>query len=606
MSKLKDYQDRAVDLMEINQNRNVMFDQMDNYWQNKWQWPKGKKPDWVHTITSSDPHDAILSGTRILSNVDPIVKVQPLQDVGEVLKRAEDMEAALMFLYKQMAGRNSFDMMSSMVQSALQFSMIAGELVYLPYQIEKLEALEANSARAKAALRKGPFTAIIRHPRAVYPVFSDYMLEELLHIRVYTWREFEAFWGKKISARFKREDGDYVVAYEHYGFDEHFIWGKRINEVGDAIKSHVASREVSGHVIFDEPNELGFIPWFITQRGPAFYDDPNERLSPLLKSLYQTKHWDTQNIALSLVMSEIISYAAAPRLLIQSDAPENVEIDYGEPNNPITASPDDKVQPMNTPQIDQAMMGAVDMLSSMIGKETVSNMLQNPEAKSDVPFSAMNLIYQLGASTLNPYKSLTEEAMAEMFRTMLMFIKDKGEPLVTWKQNGVDKGRMITIDPKYYEPAHFYVSVKLTADVPSDKISKVNAAVMLHERLNYTKERALEETGVPDARGILEDWIREDTMLHDHEMDKQKKEMLVQMLAQKVQEMQAQMQQAQMQETQMAPSGVNAQDQAWENIGGQGFNPAMGGTVPATVAPELGREQMTQTTRSGEEMAGGF
>ena len=78
------FQTIAQEMIAADRQRDQMLRAMDDMWQARWALPPtvaGLK--WIHKVVSSDPHDAIRAGTRVLSSVAPRLTVHPLGAGGQ-------------------------------------------------------------------------------------------------------------------------------------------------------------------------------------------------------------------------------------------------------------------------------------------------------------------------------------------------------------------------------------------------------------------------------------------------------------------------------------------------------------------------------------------
>src|SRR3990172_2242025 len=101
MNELAYFQSIAELMINADRERDRMLRAMDDMWHNRWALPPnvaGLK--WIHKVVSSDPHDAIRAGTRVLSSVAPRLTVQPLGASGEGRTRAEQVERALAWSFR--------------------------------------------------------------------------------------------------------------------------------------------------------------------------------------------------------------------------------------------------------------------------------------------------------------------------------------------------------------------------------------------------------------------------------------------------------------------------------------------------------------------------
>jgi hypothetical protein len=152
------------------------------------------------------------------------------------------------------------------------------------------------------------------------------------------------------------------------------------------------------------------------------------------------------------------------------------------------------------------------------------------------------------------------------------------------------------IDPDMYEFDGIYIEVELTADVPTDRMARINGATMMHQQLQYPLVKALEQCGVNNPENAIELWRQEQLESAELQIDIQNRQAEAQMLQQmKMAQMQQVQQQMQQQQAGPAPLG---RDPAM-----QGFNPAAGGQPPIQGGAPI-REQASGRTRGGEEIAG--
>src|SRR3970040_2991699 len=96
MQNLNHFQIIAQEMIAADQRRDGMLGAMDDMWQARWALPPavaGLK--WIHKVVSSDPHDAVRAGTRVLSSVAPRLTVHPLGGGDAGRARVEQIERAL-------------------------------------------------------------------------------------------------------------------------------------------------------------------------------------------------------------------------------------------------------------------------------------------------------------------------------------------------------------------------------------------------------------------------------------------------------------------------------------------------------------------------------
>src|SRR3990167_7415673 len=197
---LKDYQDRAQKMIEADFERDKMYRALDVMWRSQWTLPEPLSDlKWIHKVVSTDPHDAVRAGTRVLSSVAPRVHIEPLGNKIEDRQRANDVERVLSWHFKNASRRRRANTLRDIVMSALLYDEIVAQVVYLPYQIKALEGFEGDTKRLKRAERNGPFAIVVRNPQDVHVRYSDFMAEAVLLRRILPLHEVMDFWGKKAS-----------------------------------------------------------------------------------------------------------------------------------------------------------------------------------------------------------------------------------------------------------------------------------------------------------------------------------------------------------------------------------------------------------------------
>jgi hypothetical protein len=81
LRKLQYFQEKARSMVQRDSKRDEMFRAMDAMWQGEWSLPQElANLRWIHKVVSTDPHDAVRAGSRVLSAIAPRIKVYPMGD----------------------------------------------------------------------------------------------------------------------------------------------------------------------------------------------------------------------------------------------------------------------------------------------------------------------------------------------------------------------------------------------------------------------------------------------------------------------------------------------------------------------------------------------
>jgi hypothetical protein len=112
------------------------------------------------------------------------------------------------------------------------------------------------------------------------------------------------------------------------------------------------------------------------------------------------------------------------------------------------------------------------------------------------------------------------------------------------------------------------VDVELTADVPTDRMMRINAASMAVRDLSYSRERALEQIGETDAREVMRQAAAEELESVELEIEKERR------IAQARRELG------------IKDKGERIDETATTESNRNGFNPALGGTPVVMANPD--------------------
>jgi hypothetical protein len=151
-------------MVQRDKKRDEMFMAMDAMWQGDWLLPQELSSlRWIHKVVSTDPHDAVRAGTRVLSSVAPRIKVYPMGDNEGSRVQADKLERALSWFFKQANSRRKANALRDIILSALLYDEVAAQVIYLPAQIKAVKAFGGDIKKLKSASMYGPFGIMIRN-----------------------------------------------------------------------------------------------------------------------------------------------------------------------------------------------------------------------------------------------------------------------------------------------------------------------------------------------------------------------------------------------------------------------------------------------------------
>lgn len=595
----KKIQQIAADLIGADEDNVKMMRAMDDMWQMRWNLPPQIAGlPWVRKKVSSDPHDAVRAATRVLATVMPKLRLTPLASNIETRDATDELERALMW-HLSLAFNRKGKPLSTIVWQALMYDMVCAQVVHLPNQQKAMGTFQEEKHRLQYAKRFGDFAIIMRDPKCVHAEWSDWMLERVVYGNLTTLGSLKQFWGKQADAlrraarKKKLRNKDWVTVYDYQDLKSRYVWCYPTGESG-----MVNANDDNPIVIIEEDNDLDFLPWAIKTGG--------EELVSLLYSIWRAQQWADQNVMGSINMSEVIAYFASARLM--KEGPGEVEVDYGEPARVLDVPPGTKVSELPPIPMDPNLLAMVDRLQAEIAKGTIPNVITMGEIPAGAAYATVNLATQSGVKAINPYKELAEDALSEIIRTMLYWIDYTGEGIVAYPTVlGGETNERIGVSKGDFDPEQLYLEIELTADVPTDRLQRMNAAVMGRDKLNMSVRTSHEAVGIPDSGAEQKQWREE----QERELDFRREEVRKDMIMQREEQLETQQQlflqqvnqQAQMQATlqpqqqgapqqQVQPAGQPREEPrgspGFENIRGQGMDTSRGGTPPAMAAPGEG------------------
>ena len=606
MANLQFYTDLAIEMLKRDKERDIMFAEMNRMWMSDWDLPFEPK-GYIHKVISTDPHDAVRSGMRVLSSGDPRIKLQPLSPDPDNRKKANRIERALYWHFKNASRRRSAEAVADVVLSALLYDEVCAQVVHIPWQIEQSKSLKQDTKRLEAAEEYGPFAVILRNPKDVHVTYSDYMAEEVLMQKVMSVEEIVSFWGKdntkklvKDAKNLKDNEGEpYATLYDYTDLDKRVVFAELQTRQDMLTEPGPAAVE-----IMNEDHGLPFLPWVCRVGGTNMFDSGIAQRIPMLWSIYMSGQWNTQNIIETLVASEALSYAGASRIAIEGPTP-NIQVDYGEPGRPLWVPPGHSITDLRPPVIDAGLLAIGDRVADRMAKSTIPRVLQTGDVPSGTPFSALNLITQSGLKSLVPYKHLAEQSLSGIFRMMLKWIDHSGEEVTAFTErkslNGDVYGEQITIKKGDFDVNNIYLTVELAEDAPVDRVARANVGRMMKTDMNYPVAKVMEFLGETDPDELvtqarqehkedMEEQIELQTMqitqLGDVNRVEMAKNYRLQVALQQEAQQQQQGKNGSLAERQRDPATQQASSQ--KRGLGQGFNTGEGGTPQVQATEQQG------------------
>lgn len=600
MEKIDYIQKYAKRMIDENKGLVSKWREIEQMWRNEWDLPKGLKDyTWVYKAIDSSPSDALETAIRSFSANHPKPKLSPLGDDPDDKSLANQIERVLSWQFALADKRSETRLTPDGMGSALRYDKVCIQITHLPNHYDSIKAayeqienntirterLDALEKRRVVALRKGDFIVHVRNPVGVYHRHSDLGLEAVLLVQKMRAADIVALW-EHLASFLKTDKVDWedeeFTYYDFQNLDQRAVW----------VSSEASSVE-SKDVILNVQNEVPFISWAIRTGGSALDAKPENRCAPYLNNVYTSKSWQLANTLKTASVSEVIKYSGAPRLVSQTPTGEGVEVEYGGDQAQIPTRPGETVTPFPPPTIDRAVLETYDREAAAMDAQTRVRVLMNPNFPGGTAFATINALMQSALDGLQPWRELAEIAFADMFELMLLWVAYTERSLIAYGDNKKDMGKQYSIaydsERKDFDPNHIYLTVELSGDVPTDRVERINSAVMMYERLKVSLESVLEELGISDPQGVMGQRIFEDLLEAEVARLQQQKDAMSQMQLQQLM--------GAMQQMGQQPQGNPYQEAApqqpmMEQMQGDGFNTAMGGTPTQVAMPGMGREQL--------------
>lgn len=641
------YNNQKRKLLRENGARLRMFQAMDDMAHNRLEMPPElTRIEGFHQVTPTEPGDALRTAARILSTVAPKITYQPLDSNLMTRERANQVEKVLGWHYTRAGVRAvGKSITKDALTSAARYDEVTAWVDYIPWQRKLAKQTGKDEPGWEGG---GRFAIHIYNPKEVHVKRSDYGVTAVFLYKQMTPDDVIELWGDKAEAIIKKNTDDDPDKWPE--FINYNDWmDKKDRLVWLSFESKQSDEDADGqkdNILMAEPHKLPFIPWACVSGGSSIDTEPEYQRDPLLSSVYQSGSWQTQAIMESIMATEVIKTAAAPLYEEETMDGKPIQPDYTVMGGVLSHRQGESVTALQKPQLDPRLRELADRTRDRIGSSTLPAALGNPTFSAGTAFASINAQLRAASNALDPMRTLTETWLSNVYKLMLKWLIFTNDELYAYDESNPKSstfGDEIRIDPATIAPNDIYIAVKLTANLPLDRLSEINAVSLIMKTFGVSKERALEMLDITNAAELIEEGTQE--ALTDAEIQNALKVIgargdaeaqrivgAVQMELQQ-QQMAAQQQQqappppeaapqvspgpgllnpAQMEQMSMAQAAANVSpDQAAQmmagmtsNLQGAGFNPAMGGTPPGMGGSPT-REQVTMRDRGGNPVAGG-
>jgi methionine-rich copper-binding protein CopC len=569
---------------------------------------------WMIPSISTEPTNALKVLSNIFDTHNPKVRITPFGEADK--ERAELAERWVEFHFAKINQRAGKSPLRQLPHFSGKYGRVALQVDYLPYWLPKDK--KKWTSEQKQQMRGGPYCIEIHNPRNIYYEMGKYGLRWVASVTNMTPQEVINHWGvyddksengKKIQSAIKKIESEYdkddEIRFIHVDFTSHdkrqVSVFKTSRETIEEFEEYTDGQEQI--VILDSENKLGFLNWAVVECDST----------PLLAGMHKGNLYAFQTIFDTAKKSGVMRRTFPPLMKSKTLDGKGVNVDYTGAEPEIKLKPGEEVESVNPPPMDNAVFTLAQELEGKVNTTLGVSKLGNMEAGGNLQYSTVSAIIDLNMNNLEPYKRTAEKALEQVAYIMFKWVEFTEDTVTAYRTNKANPeqimGEEIMMNPEVIGDAdELLIKIDLTSK--SDKMQAINRISTLKQSgFRIPDKELLEEVGYEDPDMLAAMW--EDEQLQSTALQilikelQGKKDLELQAATLQMQNEMAMQQQQQMMA--MQPQDPNAQgpmgqmanpDQSNPSaVGGQGFNPAMGGTPPMMAEPG-----MTATQVPGERM----
>jgi hypothetical protein len=624
--------------------RQDLFNKTDQAIHADWHLPEQLvKTGWVFKQVEIIFRQVVAAAQRILADSRPRITLVPSKTTQPMLNRVDAQEKALEWLLSAASRRREATIVEDIVESAIKYSEVTHEVVFMKEQIKNVKAAGGNPNRYQAMERRGPFAIVTHHPGSVFPRYSDMGVEEVASEEIVDPHDVVDLYGdaaRQVRDYLQEHQGQLVqcTLRTYHSYDYKAVWVRMGPPTSGGGQPGVAGQHVlpipsAGGEVFEiarEKWQWPFLPWVARLGGSSLETRSDFKRRTLLSDAVYTNSFDTLSRVKSLRFSEMVRYAGAEKQVFKS--PNRLEPDSSSQSAAprVHIEEDEDLATLQPPLPDPGMGLLYQELRGEVQKSTLSEVLFGGNVPVGAAFATINLVTHSAMAVLKEPRRLSQYAIADTLELMLLWAHYTKTNLVGYGKDESGKRQEYLIKWKDIDPANLYIEVDLTADVPTDRQARMLAATQGVTAGILSRARAREEVGIHNASEEEEAILRERIVDTLQSIDLQNEQFMGSLEAQ--QKMRQQFMDElmknpemlmQMMQQAMPQGGAGGEEvpqgQVTQPPNGQGGSPVpeetpgMGGGMAVPGAEMMGgaggaggmatREEMTGETQGGEMVA---
>lgn len=491
---------RANYLASKNEDRNKKYDKIDNMVNMRWDMPDQLDRDWIFKQVTTFFAQAITAAVRILADIKPKITITPAGDLTQAT--VDGWERALRWFLHSASRRRPATIIKDIAESAVRYSEVAMQVIFVPEQIKSVEAAGGNAQRYKAIQRRGPFIVRAYHPSQVHARFSDAGPEEVAVIAKMDPHDIVDLWGEKaneIKEWVQENEGQEdlsLVYYDYTSYDWRFVMAAEGEARAD---DYIPTGKM---FILVEPTKWKwpFLPWVLRYQGTTMEDRSDDQRRTLLDDAVKSEAFETMNRVKTLRYSEMIRYAGAPKKFFQSDKRTTPGITGEGADLTLHIEEEEAIGDMQPPLPDPGMAQLDSELRVDAMRSTLSEILFGGDIPAGTAYSTINLVTHSALNVLKDSRQLSQDSVSDLSELFLLWAHYTQTDLSGYGMDKEDRGVEYLIYWKDIDPDNLYIDTDLSADLPTDRQSRILAANQAITSGLMSKLTARDEMGLVDGK----------------------------------------------------------------------------------------------------------
>jgi len=428
------------------------------------EWQQPPKGDWIKPTMSPSAHNSALGAIRLLTATEPQITV-PYEQGDDLGKTAsEKIEIACKAIWDG-SGRVALRPVHyEAATSAILFGEICASVTKTADLVAYAEKAKLRGAanRMRAIAQHTPYYIKMYDPSKVYPDFDRFGLSRLVSRQVTTWGEMLDTWGAMAEKAMplNHDRNQRVTVVDYWDWQYRGVWVEE------------------GEEILWEPHGLEFLPFVAQITDGSFmfdYDKPELQRIPLLYSFLKSGLWYRENLSLTTIFSLIYALGSTPLLVRKTNDKESpLFIDRSTPGGVVNIGPDEQLNPFVEKVLDPSLTASLDIARRIGDESTIQPQALGAPPQGSMAFSSISLLAQAGRLPLVSHKEMMGHAAANLLMMCMKWMKQDGDSGKFYKsdRSAVD----LSADDI---PDNLVIKVVIEPDLPQDRLSAANVAMML-------------------------------------------------------------------------------------------------------------------------------